>query len=113
MALMKTEDILSALNQRSSPRDSDPSETERPSRKGRILRVKLGYNPNSSSIGTILFAIPATLLAAGAVLGAVMGFLHSSLVRPQEEPGRESGESSELADGPKPQSANGAKESEE
>ena len=30
--------------------------------KGKILRLKQGYNPNSSSIGTIVFALPASIL---------------------------------------------------
>ena len=39
--------------------------------KGRILRVKTGYNPNSSSIGSL---IPAFLaLAAGASALTVLG----------------------------------------
>lgn len=81
------------------------------SRKGRILRLKIGYNPNSSSIGTILFAIPATLLAAGAILGAAMGFVYSSMIRPGERPKRETGERSETAAGPAPPDVESTKES--
>lgn len=33
-------------------------------KKGKILRVKQGYNPNSSSIGSIVFAIPITMMGA-------------------------------------------------
>jgi len=36
-------------------------ETQKPAqlKKGRILRVKEGYNPNSSSIGSVVFSIPS------------------------------------------------------
>ncbi|MBW2455086.1 MAG: hypothetical protein JRI68_11275 [Deltaproteobacteria bacterium] len=44
-------------------------------RKGRILRLKLGYNPNSSSIGTIVFAMPAALLGSIVAFGAVAGLV--------------------------------------
>ena len=44
-------------------------------RKGRILRLKLGYNPNSSSIGTIVFAMPAGMLGAIVAFGAVAGLV--------------------------------------
>jgi hypothetical protein len=45
---------------------------------GRVLRVKLGYNPNSSSIGS---AIPSYLLfAAGSgILGALLLHLTGSV----------------------------------
>lgn len=43
--------------------------------KGKILKVKLGYNPNSSSIGTLLIAFPAALLASSAVFAAVAAVL--------------------------------------
>ena len=43
--------------------------------KGRILRLKQGYNPNSSSIGTIVFAMPAALLASTVAFGAAAAFI--------------------------------------
>ncbi|MHC4211762.1 MAG: hypothetical protein ACYSWP_00180 [Planctomycetota bacterium] len=43
--------------------------------KGNILRVKQGYNPNSSSIGSIIFALPAALLGVTAGFGAVSGII--------------------------------------
>ena len=33
---------------------------------GRILRVKHGYNPNSSSMGSIIYALPVSLMAVTA-----------------------------------------------
>ena len=52
--------------------------------KGRILRVKRGYNPNSSSLGSEFFAVfvlPAGLLAATAGFGAVSGLIMSALIK--------------------------------
>ena len=52
-----------------------------PGCKGRVLRVKHGYNPNSSSIGSIVFLLPAALLVAGAGFGAVAALIWSALTR--------------------------------
>ena len=40
-----------------------------------VLKVKKGYNPNSSSIGTVLYSFPLALAALGAVLSAIVVFL--------------------------------------
>ena len=48
--------------------------------KGKILRVKQGYNPNSSSIGSILFVLPAALLGITTVFGAVSGVILSTMM---------------------------------
>ncbi len=54
--------------------------------RGRILRIKEGYNPNSSSIGTIVFAMPTALLwmtvAFGAVAGAISAAVMNGTLRP-------------------------------
>lgn len=50
-------------------------------RQGRILRVKEGYNPNSSSMGSIVFALPVALLGVTALFGAAAGVLFSALMR--------------------------------
>lgn len=47
-----------------------------PRRRGKILRVKVGYNPNSSSLGTEI----QVLLFGSAVLSFAVVFL-STLVR--------------------------------
>jgi len=52
-------------------------------RRGRLLRLKLGYNPNSSSIGSYVFALPAALFGLTAAFGAVTALLHSVLIRPR------------------------------
>ena len=54
-------------------------EKRRP-RKGRILRVKRGYNPNSSSMGSVVFALPSLLLGTTALFGAVAGLIVSALL---------------------------------
>ena len=45
--------------------------------KGRVLKIKTGYNPNSSSIGTNL----SPLLIAGAILSIVVPILTFIFVR--------------------------------
>jgi len=47
---------------------------------GRVLRVKQGYNPNSSSMGSIVFALPLALLGASAIFGAVAAAVFASLL---------------------------------
>ena len=53
--------------------------------RGRVLKVKQGYNPNSSSMGSIVFVLPAVMLGitivAGAVLGALAPALESMFLR--------------------------------
>ena len=51
-------------------------------RRGRVLRVKTGYNPNSSSIGSIVFALSAKVLPATAAFGAVAGLIYAAFLRP-------------------------------
>ena len=59
-------------------------------RKGRILRVKRGYNPNSSSMGSIVFALPSLLLGTTALFGAVAGLVASAFLgsRNKGSPGK-------------------------
>ena len=33
-----------------------------------VLKVKTGYNPNSSSIGTVVYSLPYALLAVSTIL---------------------------------------------
>jgi hypothetical protein len=49
--------------------------------KGKILRVKQGYNPNSSSMGSIVFILPATVLAVTAGFGAVSSIIMSVFLK--------------------------------
>jgi len=49
--------------------------------KGKILRVKQGYNPNSSSMGSIVFVLPAALLAATVGFGVVSSIILSAFIK--------------------------------
>lgn len=49
--------------------------------KGKILRIKQGYNPNSSSIGSTVFALPAALLGITAAFGVVSGVIMSAFMK--------------------------------
>ena len=49
--------------------------------KGKVLRVKRGYNPNSSSMGSVVFALPVALLAITAGFGVVSGIIISALMK--------------------------------
>ena len=50
-------------------------------KKGEILRVKMGYNPNSSSIGSIVFAIPTMLFATSVIFGTVTTVIFSKFLK--------------------------------
>ena len=55
--------------------------------RGRILRLKLGFNPNSSSIGTIVFAMPAAMIGLTVAFGAAAALSCSALLHgPDDEP---------------------------
>jgi hypothetical protein len=49
--------------------------------KGKILRVKQGYNPNSSSMGSMVFALPAALLAVTVGFGAVSSIILAAFMK--------------------------------
>jgi len=40
-----------------------------------ILKIKKGYNPNSSSIGTVLYSFPLLLAVLSGVLAAIVAFM--------------------------------------
>jgi hypothetical protein len=48
---------------------------------GRILRIKQGFNPNSSSIGSIIFALPVSLMAATVGLSVISGLVLQHFIR--------------------------------
>jgi len=56
--------------------------------RGRILRLKLGYNPNSSSVGSGIYVLPVLLLAVTTLFGVAAGIISSAFAR-----GRQEGES--------------------
>jgi len=63
-----------------APPPSSPPALPAP-REGRILRIKRGYNPNSSSIGSIIFSLPAALLGLTAAFSAAAGLIFSVIAR--------------------------------
>jgi hypothetical protein len=66
------------------PPTRSPSRAELPAGPtgaGTILRLKLGYNPNSSSIGTIVFGMPAALAVLTVAFGTAAGVLCAALLR--------------------------------
>lgn len=59
-------------------------------KKGKILKVKLGYNPNSSSIGTLLKAFPCALFGSAVLFNIVAGVLFSGKLKggEKDKPGK-------------------------
>jgi hypothetical protein len=43
--------------------------------KGRVLKVKLGFNPNSSSVGTVLLVFPMALFTASIIFAGITSLL--------------------------------------
>ncbi len=48
--------------------------------KGRILKVKYGYNPNSSSMGSVIFALPVALFGVTVGFGVVSAMIMTFFV---------------------------------
>ena len=46
-------------------------------KKGKILKIKFGYNPNSSSVGTLLIAFPVTLFVLSIIFNVVSAIIIS------------------------------------
>jgi hypothetical protein len=46
-----------------------------PPRRGKILKLKLGFNPNSSSVGTTVVVLLWSMVASGAVLSLASAVL--------------------------------------
>jgi hypothetical protein len=53
--------------------------------KGKIMRVKQGYNPNSSSMGSVVFALPTALIGITAGFGIVSGIIMSAFMKNKNE----------------------------
>ena len=58
--------------------------------KGRVLRLKQGFNPNSSSAGSIVFALPATMLVAPVAFGMAAGLIYAACLKGKDVPHPES-----------------------
>ena len=50
-------------------------------RKGKILKVKKGYNPNSSSMGSIVFSFTPLLLCASTLFAGIAGVVFSFFLK--------------------------------
>lgn len=57
-------------------------------KKGKILRVKIGYNPNSSSMGSIVFILPAALLGITAGFGIISGIILPFFIKSIDKTGQ-------------------------
>ncbi len=66
-----SDEVMSSL-----PRQPEPY-----AGRGRVLRVKEGFNPNSSSLGSVIFSIPAALVAAPVFLAGAAAFLAARMAR--------------------------------
>jgi hypothetical protein len=73
-------DILSNNQSHSLP---DKMLVDKGITKGKILRVKPGYNPNSSSMGSIVFSFPQIMMGVTAIFGAVSGIIISRFMKNQ------------------------------
>ena len=60
--------------------------------KGKILKVKHGYNPNSSSMGSIIFTLPMSLIAVTFGMSVVSSLILSYFIN---DHGPESAEKAE------------------
>lgn len=54
--------------------------------KGSILRVKHGYNPNSSSMGSIIFVLPLSLIGVAFGTAAVSSLILPHFVKEKSDP---------------------------
>lgn len=59
--------------------------------KGKILRIKQGYNPNSSSMGSIVFVLPAILFVITVIFGALSGLFGFIFARNIDDPDKKTG----------------------
>ena len=65
--------------------------------RGRILKLKLGFNPNSSSVGTTVVVFLWSLVASGAVLAFTSALLADRLTRRRGAPAGKPQEQTERA----------------
>ena len=58
-----------------NPREPAAATERAPARRGRVLRVKDGYNPNSSSVGSTLPTYLAFAVGSGALTVLILNLL--------------------------------------
>jgi hypothetical protein len=67
-----------------------PNENSKcPQTSGKILRLKQGYNPNSSSMGSIIFALPVSLIAVTVGFGAISSIILSAFIHSDGKTGKD------------------------
>ena len=54
--------------------------------QGKILKVKHGFNPNSSSMGSIIFALPVSLIAVTFGMAAISGLILPHFIKDDPPP---------------------------
>lgn len=50
-------------------------------KKGQIFRVKHGYNPNSSSMGSLIYALPVSMMAVTGGFALVSALILTAFVK--------------------------------
>lgn len=53
-------------------------------KKGKILKIKLGYNPNSSSMGSMVFILPAAILGITVAFGTISAIIMSVFLKKKD-----------------------------
>jgi len=49
-------------------------------KQGQILKIKQGYNPNSSSMGSIILTMPFVVIPALSILAVTAGIIMNSMM---------------------------------
>jgi hypothetical protein len=62
----------------------DRADASAPPRRGKILKLRLGFNPNSSSVGTTVVVMLWSMVASGAVLALAAAVLANRFGTPKE-----------------------------
>ena len=54
-------------------------------KKGKILKVKHGYNPNSSSMGSLIYALPVSVMAVTGGFAVVSALILTAFTQKYQE----------------------------
>ena len=77
-----------------------PPSAAGPPPRGRVLRVKTGYNPNSSSVGTDIPTFLAAAAGAAALTATALSLLSTTASRIRREPPTPDPETPDASEGP-------------
>ena len=61
--------------------EGPPAPEAAPPARGRVLRLRMGFNPNSSSVGTTVVVFLWSMIGCASVLAATAGLLAHRLAR--------------------------------